>query len=408
MKKNLTLIDTVLFLLCFFPYLTLIETPFDTQPYALLFGSFLLVIKYLLGQDLKIPNVAYMYILVFIYAIVSSLFVSTFFESIRSLIGYISVPIFMVCAYNGMKHVNPKLLNIVVTIWLFFGLIQTFINRSFGHQLLSRMSTSLDRGVTSLAVEPSYYAILCVFILVFNSLFYGKNSYGKKSYCYIFIVSSIQILLSKSAMGIMLYLVYLINLFLFSENLKIKIKQLLLVMIVAVPSLFFVRRLQISDSRIGTLLNKLDLGIANLILKDGSISDRLSHILVSFASLFHSYGVGFGLGNWNEKAFYISQNSGQTIKNISEVNFTLGRIMSGWGTAVFELGIIGIFFIFGYIYIIIKNSKLLDKKNKFLIYSTGCTVFILMLTSVPLTYPLFGYYMGTILDIKKENSLRSL
>lgn len=402
MEKKDTFIDGLLFFMCFFPYLTIIDTPFDTQPYALFFATIMLLVRFLFNPTTRIPNIIGIYFLIFIYAIVHSLFLSDFSHSIRSLMGYISVPIFMLLSYSGFKNVNSKLLSWIATIWLFFGLIQTFITRDFGSQFVSRMSTSLDRGVTSLAVEPSYYAIMCVFILIFNSIFFSLGEYSKKRYYYIFFISSIQVILSKSAMGIMLYGVYLLSLFIFSENFKKKIKQIIIVFAISIPGMFIISQMNFSNSRIGTLLIKLDSGIVNLILKDGSISDRLSHILVSFVSLFHSKGIGFGLGQWNEHALFISQNSGKIILEISEVNFTLGRIMSGWGTVVFELGIIGVIFMLGFVYVVFKNNNKLNHKSKFLIYSVSLTVFVLMLSSVPLTYPLFGYFFGTIIKLKKD------
>ena len=402
MGKKTSFIDGFLFFICFFPYLTIINTPFDTQPYALLIGTIILVVRFILNPKIRIPNIIVMYFLIFIYAIIHSLLLSDFSHSIRSIMGYMSVPIFMLLAYTGFKRVNPNLLSWITSIWFAFGFIQTVFLKSFGSQFVSRMSTSVDRGVTSLAVEPSYYAIMSVFILVFNTLFYSLEEYSKERYYYIFCITSLQVFFSKSAMGIMFYIIYLASLFIFSDNFEKKIKQIILIFFVSIPTILILENINLSGSRLGTLLSKLDLGIANLVLKDGSISDRLSHILVSFASLFHSGGIGFGLGQWDQHAMFISQNSGRIIFEISQVNFTLGRIMSGWGTAIFELGIVGLIFMLGFIYVIMKRSNSVDRKRRFMIYSIGFTIFILMMTSVPLTYPLFGYFFGMIVKIKKR------
>lgn len=402
-KKKVYLIDNLIFIICFFPYLSFISTPFDTQPYALALSIIVLFVRFFFNIDFKIPNIIYYYFVIAIISFFNMLIMSSFRLGIRSFVGYISVPIFMLIAYTSFDRIKSNALIVITTVWFFFGVVQTFIYRDFGKVLVSRMSTSTDRGVTSLAVEPSYYAILCIFILVYNMILYNQNKYNKKVYNYIFFISSFQILLAKSAMGFVIYILFLFFNFLFSSTYKQKLKYISIFVLSYIIGLGYTIFIGFSSGRLLSLYKKLDEGLLNLILKDGSIADRLGHILVSFSSLSHSNGIGFGLGQWDNYAPYIAHNSGLLISNITNVNFTLGRIMSGWGSTIFEIGLFGVLFILGFIYLVCYNTFHLNSKNKSLLCITGFTIFITMMTSVPLTYPLFGYYMGTILNIRRLN-----
>lgn len=401
MTKNIGIVENFLFILCLFPYISVIKTPFDTQPYALLLAAVFLTTKLILKKNLNIPIKLVPYILIFFYAFVTVLIKANFNEGLRSLIGYATVAILSIAGYHSFNYIKGIYFFYSINIWFLFSIIQTFFNKNFGSYILARISTSPDRGVTSLAVEPSAFSIMCIFFLILNDLFYLRGDYSKKRYKYIFVITLIQLLLSRAAMGFILIAIYLVVKSFTNGNIFKKLRNILITLIFGgILYKLFTTITFLVESRIGNLLRKLESGVMVLILNDGSISDRLSHILISFVSIFYSFGLGYGLGTWDEYALDISHTSGTFINEVSSVNFTLGRIMSGWGTAIFELGIVGIIFILTFFIIMKDNYKVIpnDVKETYVLISV--TIFVTMLMSVTLSFPLFGFLMGAILNMK--------
>lgn len=384
----------ILFLFVMFPYLSLVDTPFDTQPYAILFSFGLLFVMFFLKKDLEIPKVLLMFLFVALTAFVRALVDFDSDSILRSLVGYLSVFLIALGGYHTFKFIKGKHFVGVIFLWFFFGIAQLLVNKSFGSFLVARMSTSEDRGVTSLAVEPSFYAIICVFFLVTNDVLFSRKSYSKKTHNLMFLLISIQILFSQSALGFLIFAIYLVSKFLFNSSLKKKVVSFIMALFVFILGYYlFTNVPSLQQSRVGSLLYLASLDPVNLIFMDGSISDRLSHILISGASLFHSYGLGFGIANFDAHAIFIANNSGQFIYDVTQVHFTLGRIMSAWGTAVFELGVVGLLLPGTFIYIMFKSMKR-DPNNKSVYKVALVTIFAVMMTSVPIAFPIFGYLIG--------------
>lgn len=101
---------------------------------------------------------------------------------LRSFYGYLTIPILSLVAYNSFSLLSGKILNFSIKIWFLFAIVQKFIYKFFGNILVARISTSTDRGVTSLAVEPSAFANICLFLFLLNDLFYYSDKINKKSY----------------------------------------------------------------------------------------------------------------------------------------------------------------------------------------------------------------------------------
>ncbi len=77
--------------------------------------------------------------------------------------------------------------------------------------------------------------------------------------------------------------------------------------------------------------------------------------------------------------------------------------MSGWGSALYELGLIGVVFISTIFYIFVK-SILKSRKLAPAALSSALLVAAVMLGSVPLALPVFGYIIGIHLRIAYSDS----
>lgn len=396
-------ISNLFLLICLFPYISLINTPFDTQPYALAFSFLVLIVFFWRDIEVKIPVEIILMFIVFIYAILISIMRGTIESEyfIRSLVGYISLPSICLASYFTFNYVKGKVVVFSTVIWFFFGLIQWSLDKTFGSFLLPRLSTSEDRGVTALAVEPSAYAIVCIFLLVLNDLMVKNDEYSLKVYRIVFSLLVIQLLLSKAALGIVLFVVYILCKLLLRYKLISFIKYFILITIVTlITNYTFLSIENLRYSRLGTIIYKLNNNPENLVFTDGSISDRLSHILLSFSSLGKSNGIGFGLGSWDKSVGSVISSSGDFINQLVQVNFTLGRIMSGWGSMIFEVGIFGGMIILLYLFL---SLKMVIYKNGSIHLESMIVVFFIMMTSVSLSFPLFGYMLGAFLAIYNDS-----
>ena len=90
-------------------------------------------------------------------------------------------------AYTSLKSTGgiPYLFFVfAVSFWLLVGSVQLLIDASFLQFILYREQSISDliesgRGVTSLAPEPTFYGIICVFLAIINQLCFRNEKYYK-------------------------------------------------------------------------------------------------------------------------------------------------------------------------------------------------------------------------------------
>ncbi len=185
---------------CFFPYIQIVPLSTDSQPYGLIFGGLIVF----LNKSWKLNKDLFMLFLIAITSIFIFFFSPFDFNSIRSLVNYISIFIIAWATYivlSDRESFSFNLFKKCVYVWLVFGLVQQFVYRPFGSFLISRLWVGYgDRGMSALAPEPTFYAIICVLFSIICFL----NFSNEKEYKRIQILLLIQIvLLSRSATIIM-------------------------------------------------------------------------------------------------------------------------------------------------------------------------------------------------------------
>ena len=164
------------------------------------------------------------------------------------------------------------------------------------------------------------------------------------------------------------------------------------------------------NTRAGRLL-ALVLSNPGAVLLDGSVADRLVHIIISFYGFVSSYGVGLGLATWEVEGKRIAFNLDWGAVQIFHLQYaTFGnRIMSGWGTAVFELGVIGLFLVIVVSLVFIRKA-IRDKERRGIHLTVLFLVWALMLSAVPLATPAFAFLLGVYArggDIFEKFHMRS-
>lgn len=400
--------SNILLLLVFFPCLSLIQTPFDTQPFAVIF-SILIFSIFLIKKDdnLSFPFPLWTLFLIFLYALEIYFINSNYYYGMRSLVGYASVFFIAFASYKIFKYFNIKIYIFSIYIWLFFGVVQLLFNKYFGNWLVPRMSTSVGRGITSLAVEPSYYATVCIFALILNELFYKNAKYNRKVYFMVMCILIFQIIISFSGLGFLFLLVFFfskcVSLIFFERGIKKYRILFSSTIIFFLIILLFLYLPALQYTRAGILLKNTLKDPMALLLTDQSVADRISHVLLSFYSLFYSHGIGLGLGTWGDYSNLLTASAGGRIEQIASVWLsTGGRIMSGWGSAIYEIGIFGVLFLMVFLWIMFAGARR-NKEMKSVYFMSMLTMGFVMLMAVPIAFPLFGYTLGAFLYYTYRN-----
>ena len=213
----------------FFPYIKIFGYGLstDTQPFFTIFALIILILKI---NKLKIPTnfmlLLPIIIFLFLYFIfffikeinqnlISSFFFEDNFKFFRFFFNYLSFPlIYLACIQlNFSKKKIYIFFYCAVLIWFFVAVIQKFVDPSFLQNLLDfpRGMNAANRGVNSLAPEPSIFTVQSVFLLLI--------SLSLKTHFLSLIILIQGVLLSKS--GTSLFLVLILGIYIakyFFEN----------------------------------------------------------------------------------------------------------------------------------------------------------------------------------------------
>lgn len=339
MKIDIKLIiGNLLMASTFFPYLSFLKTPFSLQPYSLIFSLF--YILFAENINFKIRNLLWLPIISALGALSLAAIGGDTLNIIRSLYNYFAFAILLPTYFlilSNSKIIIKDWIKIASTIYFLTGIIQLLVDHSFMSCCVANIQDQdilliSGRGVASLSPEPTFFGFISC-ILIFLSYIY-KDKYS-------FIINIISLIyLSRSSLAIAcIFLVF--TFFIFSKA-KFYIK------LIAFGVSWFLIYITISvlpeSLRIVNLLRLIYNNDISSAFSDESVEGRFYHIITPFISSFDNYFLPFG---------YVGLPNGDP------------RILSGFGSIIYELGFIGfpVIFLFFYVYIKINREF---KKMRFL------------------------------------------
>lgn len=369
----------VFYLFCYFPYIKIFPYV-DTQPTALLLGGILTVLIFQKRHRLN-----RYFIFIFMVCLVSILYLDfmDLLSTLRGILNYWSVfLIAYVVSETAHKDIfSIKILKISINLWLIAGIIEKFYDRYFFESILSDVRTSMTRGVTGLAPEPTFYGIMCIFfmVLVLENL---KNRNER-----IFYLSNIifQIFyLNQSSMTILFLAIYFCIYILKNINLKLFFIAIILCVLIHNGISIFMKETRVYE------LYKNFSSIQQIFYKDASLNARAADIYYSLKGSLENKLIPNGFLKWKEYSLNESLK-----KNYFYYFFpsSTGRIMSGFGSCIYELGFLGVGFILNYILVLYK--KLTTKE-------VWVFLAIIMFSAIPLSNPMLGVILGTALSKNKK------
>ena len=394
MSQSKSLIANVFFLAVLFPFISPVPTPFDTQPYALLAALVLIAAAVYSGQ-MKLPLLLWLLGVPALYAIgllwqhgLPNL------AGLRAVSGYLSIFAIAAATYIWAHHLKIGLFAFAVYTWLAVALIQLFIYRDFGKWILPRFEPDRGsyRGVASLAAEPSHYSVVCLFFLLLNELFYSYRLYSKKQYLILMAILFFQMLMSFSGTGFVLIVSFISLKLTIMVVTRVSSKSLFRAF-VTLLFVFTLTSLVLRNGYVGSTravsLVRIALDNPTLLLRDQSIRSRTDHLRLSMVGFYRSQGTGFGLASWTPNL--VALNSGSTLVRFPTPGGE--RILSGWGTALFELGV------FGLGLIIVVSSVMIQGIHRHrsrggLYLLVLASMHLVLINTTPVAFPPFAFLIA--------------
>lgn len=391
-KKDFFIYFTILIFL-FFPYVTPYSFGTDIQPWSIIFVAILSLL--ILFKNIKFNIEIIFLFLPFLFALCLFFFSTDTSSAIRSVLGYLTIALVPLSAYYILLTNNllfERFLKITTISYFVVGLIQVFFNKVFMIGILNTIRTNEIRGVTSLTVEPTFYGLVCLFLIM---IFISLDIENKKKY--IFLLLAQIIFLSQSTMTILLLLIYFFYYILF--NLNIKLILIAFISIISVITVITKTQIIEQDMRFFILLEILISNPSKILILDQSVNFRLADIYFSLKGFIDNNMLPNGFGVYQQYLSY----------EISQQSFFNGgsgwvtgsnRISSFYGGILFELGFIGILIPLAYFSIILNAYR--HDLNNFLLNIFFINT--LMFTAIPLSFTFVGIYMGTLLFKYKISS----
>lgn len=358
----------------------------DTQIWHMVPG--LMVIFIFAGAALKYKNLPELLLVLVSFLL---LFISDFnFISFRSFASYLSFTVVVVATFVLIKKTERSLWVFLMVafnyIYLIAGFLQLFLG-PYSLDFIAPVRTTLDRGMTSLAVEPTYFALV---LILFSWIFILLSDYKPSLFIKVLLFVNLIFIffVAKSSMGV-LYVFIASSLVFIS---KVRLKSILMVIIgVLTFSMIIVFTEILEGSRLGSILDYVfSQGIVGLAYNDASINSRLSGFFYPIFLFFDNLIIPHGYNNYLEGSIKAHNFFGGYFwyGDISE------KIMSFSGVFIYELGFLGLAYLGSLAYRIIKYN------GSFSVIVRVFEVFFIMLLSfaaIPVAMPLFAIVISILM-----------
>lgn len=275
--------EVLLYSTCLFPFTMWVPvwyTGTDSQPYAFVI-SILAVLYYVcIKKENKCSRemmlLIFCVLLIGVYAITDAISLGIMYVAKRyvTYVSMASIPLALFFVMKARGRVWERFIKFSIWVWLIAGIIQKWFDSDFAGRYVIRQTTDIERGVVSLATEPSAYGYYCLFVLL---LVWG---FQKNRLFYMGLLL-IQILAMAQSTVTLMYLgIYLIGYALNEILLRKKYAFLKYFGLLGggLGALYFAYSKQLLPGRMYQIIHLVLIGDWSSLLKDGSIGKRLDGI----------------------------------------------------------------------------------------------------------------------------------
>jgi len=370
-------------LFCIFslmPWVSFGTNNLDSQPWSVLLA--ILFIAFC-APKIKMPLYSFAIIFLLALGLLFSLFATLKINPetvLRATVSYLSVPLIFVAFYHYLRRYGfPWRIFITVNIiWILMGFVELYFPGFT--EILTKQRTTADRGVTSLAPEPTFFAIY----LFFSSwmLLEAVNFKINRPVLAMFGANLGAVFFLAQSTMVVLFCVIAGAAFLWYRFLPFRISRrtaswvgLFLVAIIGGAAVGWQ---SFEDSRImkiGTFFFS-NFSVVEVLLLDASVSQRVEAVAVSFLGAFHHWFFPAGLDT-----FLVTRDS-------LDYDFSYlfwwptesTKIMSWVGALFYELGVFGI----AALALLVLSAYQRTRRSRVSLI----LLFVILLSAVPLAFPL--------------------
>jgi hypothetical protein len=323
-------------------------------------------------------------------------FDSNLFLIIRGLVSYLTFIFSFLASYIYFRRYGIPL-NLMISlnvIWLILAVPQLVVN-PFIYESFVQTRTTHNRGVTSLAAEPTFFAVLLIFTswILISSTTWSANKAIRLlvPLNIIFIV-----FIAQSAMGVLYTIIFSLAIFMVASS-RDKLKYIMVLCLV-IPLLVFASLYYLEGSRLIGLTSMASNGLGFLIEQDASINSRLAHAILPLIGSLLKIGIPGGFGTFGEYAKSINL---FLFDDFFYRDIGSHVIMSYLGAFFFELGFVsGVFFVCFILYCSGVKYKIHLIR--------GLTLCALLISAIPVNFPLVSIILALWLyQRKREGGFKS-
>ena len=381
---------------CLFPYIRILPINIDAQPNALILGTLIIAIT----KPIKVKKYIFDLLLVLVFAIILMILTSPNINGIRILSNYFSLFIISFATYlvlTDLRRIPYNLFVYIVYIWGIVGLIQLFYPTFLSFLTLRGAygGPTYGRGVSSLAVEPTFYGMICVFLMMINYI----NFRNMPKYKFTKLVCIIQLIFfSRSTtcfMALILafccYAAYKIV----TSRSGLKIVGLSVITLLLGHHLLHIY-VGFSDSRFSNVLQAIFSDPSTFLTIDYSVNHRFTHAFLTIKGFFDNFFIPHG---FNDFSLYLERllkdpfwsNTIVIDPKIEE------RITTSLGGTLFELGLLStplFMALFGYL-----KKLTLSGYNGVLI---GLILLSMMMNAMNFNQAILPFFIGNLIYLKYQ------
>ncbi len=373
-SEKLGLIENLFLLFCLMPFILpnpIIVT--DTQPYAAVFGT-LVILRHLIKNRMqlitKVRNAAIIGFMTLVVSCVVLIAVGVSLNALRGVYNYYAVAIIPCAAalvVEQLGHYPERQIKVLITIWFVVSTVQFFVYRGFMDFIISGARWSYgQRGVLGLASEPSFFGIACFYF------FHMIQRFQKHRVLFMLMTLIMGVVYAQSAMGLIFMVGFLVVLLM--ENTHGRAGRNLWIGAGIVVVLFFVLlNTALKNTRLYELYDAfVNGGTEKILSEDVSAENRAMSISKALSSVINHYFMPQGFGR---------------------------RIGSGYGGFLVELGIFAVPVL---LFISLAMSRTFRRPFSRIVYFVVAT--ILLFNNTQLGNPLLLFVVGTNCTLHVEGS----
>lgn len=298
---------------CFFPFVSPYPVGTDIQPVAGLLGL-LVIIKTILLRAVSLRPQLITVVAIPIFLLGYNFIVwYTFSIEVGKVVSLVYGVVVLIAFIMSKTYITSKLLVFVVFTYFLmsvFILIDPSGAIMFQNHFI-RTTNSVEftyRGISSFVTEPGLFGGVLLFLLMVCHYYYKANVLTVKTWCMLCLMLIIMLLLTKSGMGYLYFLIYLMFAFVEAETTIIKKAVFVSCLLVTLSVLIIFSGDNLSAlGRGGEIISRL----ANpsiLLTTDMSVLTRVIDVYTGIYSVFN-YPFGVGNGAVTEAVNRLSRNS---------------------------------------------------------------------------------------------------